>query len=156
MLASLAGTTITAISSKSSRAQERRIPHQGNKPTWASPASRWGDFPRAGPIAVTNSSHREGHSTRRLGASFTLGLPVPGQSQFRPRWWSEWKSKCCQAAPAQKRHAAEPERDATASDFLPGEQPPCRHRDKPHQWGSASRKYARRAKELSTNPLLRE
>src|SRR6186997_702352 len=120
MLASFAGITMTATSRSNSNAQDSRIPHHGNRPTWASPAKRLGDLPIAGPMAVRNSSHRDGHSTRKLGASFTLGLPVPKQFQSCRRWRFGWNSKYGRAIPARMLPSTAPEQGATAEDFLPG------------------------------------
>src|SRR6478609_1375879 len=118
MLASFAGITMTATSKSSSNAQDSKIPHHGNRPTWASPARRLGDLPIAGPMAVRNSSHRDGHSTRKLGASFTPGLPVPKQFQFCHRWRFGWYSTYGRAIPAPTLPSTALEQGATVSGSL--------------------------------------
>jgi hypothetical protein len=68
---SLAGRMMTAANMAASSTQETSMPRYGQSPVRASPARRFGDRLKAGPIALRNSCHGEGHSTRNLGTSFT-------------------------------------------------------------------------------------
>ncbi len=76
MLASFAGTTIAATSKQQlQRPRDQNAP-VGKQSNLGFTGQRFGRLvPRPGRIAVRNSSHREDHSTRSLGASFTPVLP---------------------------------------------------------------------------------
>src|SRR5438094_1060340 len=143
------------------------MPRPGNIPTGASPASRFGERPRAGPIALTNSSQGEDHSISSRGASLTvavtsaksggasftawdISLMLPAiqnsrsQYQFRRPDWFPFGSLWSGAAPEHSLPEVVPVPPSRVSRLLQDAPRSSWNQGKPRQWKIAYRECERR------------